>query len=31
MERGREGGGGGVNERTVDLKFIGYYCHELSK
>ena len=30
MERGREGGGG-VNERTVDLKFIGYYCHELSK
>ena len=25
-----ESGGGGVNERAVDLKFISYYCHELS-
>ena len=30
MERGQGGGGGGQNERTVDLKFISYYCHELS-
>ena len=32
MEREGEGGreGGGINMRTVDLKLISYYCHELS-
>ena len=31
MEREREGGRGGDNNmRTVDLKLISYYCHELS-
>ena len=24
------GGGGGLNERAVDLKFVSYYCYELS-
>ena len=23
------GGGGGENERTVDLQFISYYCYDL--
>ena len=29
MER-EGGGGGGQNKRTVHLKLISYYCHELS-
>ena len=27
---GGGGGGGGVNECAVDLKFVSYYCYELS-
>ena len=30
MEGGGGGWGGWVNEGAVDLKFVSYYCYELS-